>query len=173
MNKFDRSCLDITVVEARRSFDIGNYPAGAVLAFDHQMVARGNNIGESSKNYVYHAEAKLIIENGSTLLDAAKNGKFITLYCSLEPCLMCLGAAVLNKVNRIVYIQSDPHAGACSIDWKSLGVRYHQSLPKVVWARDYSPMPKRLIRTFLMNQIKNGVRVEWSKNFLALIEQAA
>jgi tRNA(Arg) A34 adenosine deaminase TadA len=102
------------------------------------------------------------------MLQAANDSKIITLYSTLEPCLMCLGVAVMNKVNRVIYIQTDPHAGACGIDRKSLGVRYQEVWPEIMHV-SFSQEPKDLIVRRLKQQIENGVRVEWSEKFLKLI----
>jgi len=168
MKKYDKKCLDLAIEEAEKSLKLGNYPVGAVLCFDNKIVASSGNFGESRKNYINHAEALMMIENGERLLQAARDNKTITLYSTLEPCLMCLGIAVMNKVSRIVYIQKDPHAGACGLDRKSLGKRYQEVWIKIEHVA-YSDKPKELIIKFLKKQIKTGVRVEWSKNFLRLI----
>jgi len=168
LNTFDKACLDLAIAEAQRSFAEGNYPVGAILAIGDEVAGKGNNTGETSKNYSNHAETSLIINNGEALLRNASEGKTITLYSTLEPCLMCLGVATMNKVNRIIYVQTDPHAGACGIDRKSLGVRYQEVWPEIIHT-NYSSEPKELIVTFLNTQIKNGIRVEWSQNFLKLI----
>lgn len=171
LSDFDKVCLDLAIAEARRSFEEGNYPVGAILAIGDEIAGKGNNTGETSKNYINHAETSLIINNGEALLRNANEGNIITLYSTLEPCLMCLGVATMNKVNRIIYTQADPHAGACGIDKASLGVRYQEVWPEIVYAH-YSSVPKDLIVTFLNRQIENGIRVEWSQKFLKLMEAA-
>jgi tRNA(adenine34) deaminase len=169
LNDFDKACLDLAIAEAKHSFAEGNYPVGAILAIGNDIAGRGNNTGETSKNYSNHAETSLVISNGETLLRSVAAGNAITLYSTLEPCLMCLGVATMNKVSRIIYIQTDPHAGACSIDKTSLGIRYQEVWPEIIHAT-YSPEPKEMIIKFLKRQIENGVRVEWSQKFLRLIE---
>lgn len=168
MTDIDKKCADIAISLAEKSLLQGNYPVGAVLVFDDEIVAQSNNEGETSKNYVNHAETKMIIENGEGLLQASRDNKVITLYSTLEPCLMCLGISVMNKINRIVYLQKDPHAGACGIDRKSLGARYQEVWPEINYI-EYSDKPKQLIISFLNKQIESGIRVEWSKNFLKLL----
>jgi tRNA(Arg) A34 adenosine deaminase TadA len=166
----NRKCLDLAIQEAEKSFEMGNYPVGAVLSFDSKIIASSGNLGETTKNYINHAEAKIMIENATALLQGSKNGGMITLYSTLEPCLMCLGIAVMNKVNRIIYIQKDPHSGACNIDRKSLGARYQEVWPKIIKV-SYSNKPKELIIKFLQKQIENGIKVDWSKKFLRLLKR--
>src|SRR3989304_1358369 len=101
--------------------------AGPEFVLETTGFPQGGNYGESGQNYVFHAETKLLIEAGPQLLSASKAGKVISLFSTWEPCLMCLGIAVMNKVNRIIYIQKDPHSGSCGIDRSSLGVRYQEN----------------------------------------------
>ena len=165
----DKKFLNLAIEEAEESLQQSNYPVGAVLVFNNEVVGVGGNYGETSKNYINHAETLLLIKNGEALLQASKDGKTVTLYSTLEPCLMCLGVAVMNKVNRIVYIQKDPLAGACGIDRKTLGMRYQKVWPDIEH-KAYTKKPKELIVRFLEKQIEEGVRVEWSENFLRLLE---
>jgi len=136
--KNDIKFLDLAIDEAKKSFDAGNFPVGTVLTFDNEIIAKNGNVGETTQNYINHAEARLLINNGAALLKASKEGKEITLYSTLEPCLMCLGIAVMNKIDRIVFIQKDPHAGACNIDNKALikGTRISGPLSKT------TPVPR-------------------------------
>ena len=127
MNNF----LDLATKEAEKSFENGDFPVGAVLTIGGSIVGSKNNSGESSQNYSMHAETQLILENATKLLAAWKENKEIVLYSTLEPCLMCLGVATMNKVSGIVYIQKDPLAGACGIDVKSLNARYQETFPKI------------------------------------------
>lgn len=88
MENFDKKCLDLAIELAEKSLGYGNYPVGAVLAIDHKIIAKSGNLGETTKNYINHAESKVIIDNGKALLKASKNGNYITLYSTLEPCLI-------------------------------------------------------------------------------------
>jgi tRNA(adenine34) deaminase len=168
MELFDDHCLGLAIAQARTAKEQSNYPVGAVLSVGGTII-EGSNTGEQSKNYSNHAETSLIIAHGTMLLDASKAGTPITLYSSLEPCLMCLGVAVMNKINRIIYVQSDPHAGACGLSPQSLGVRYHLTWPTIVHEH-CSDEPRELIVAFLHTQIEQGIRVEWSRGLLELIK---
>jgi hypothetical protein len=77
------------------------------------------------------------------------------------------GGYVQNR--RIVYIQTDPHGGACGVKRDGLGNRYQSTWPEIIHS-SYSSEPKKLIVQFLKEQITKGVRVEWSQKFLAQIE---
>lgn len=168
MQEKDANYLDEAISIAEQSLKQGNYPVGSVLVINGERVASKGNSGETSKTSINHAETSLIIDCAEQMRDAASKGLKIELFSTLEPCLMCLGAAVMNKVDRIVYIQTDPHAGACHIDTSSLGLRYSEIWPEVVQKSDYSMVPVQLILQFLREQIDAGIRVDWSERMIKL-----
>ncbi len=159
--------FDIAIAEAERAFNEGNFPVGAVLVIGKTLL-RSRNIAEKTKNYSQHAETRLILDNATKTLKAWRNNEEIVLYSTLEPCLMCLGIAVMNKINKIYYIQEDPLAGACGLDVSNLGKRYSNVFPMISKVK-YSNRPKDLLIKFLKKQISNGVRVDWSNEFLNLL----
>ncbi len=172
LSNFDSSCLDLAIMEARQSFEEGNFPVGAVLAIGQSVVGQAHNTAEISGNYSEHAETNLVFGEGGRLLKSTADGDPSTLYTTLEPCLMCLGVATMNKVAKVVYIQADPHAGAHRLDRASLTPRYQRIWPEIVQVAGYSVEPKELILKFLGNQITESKRVEWSKNFMRRFNSA-
>lgn len=170
MNKFDKKCLELAISEAKKSFGKGNYPVGAVLAIDEQIISSQGNLGKEKNSLVYHAENYLIIKNGEIMYKAFKKGKKISLYSTLEPCLMCTGAATMNKVDSIFYIQNDPHAGACMLDISSIGERYQVIFPKIEHVK-ISNTPKELIMKFLDIELSRGNK-EWAKEMIRLFSGA-
>lgn len=91
----------------------GNLPIAAVLARGPAVVAEGAN---RSLVPVFHPGRHAEVETLRAAPDAtwAAPGE-LTLYTSLEPCLMCLGAIVLHRVGRVVFGAADPLGGALSI----------------------------------------------------------
>lgn len=170
MNSFEQKCAELAISEAEKSLSAGNFPVGAVLCIGDEIIASSGNCGETTKNYTNHAEVRLMLENGSSILQAAKDGKKITLLSTLEPCLMCLGMAVLNKVDRIIFLQKEPLSGASNLDNKSLAIRYQKKWPEIIYM-PYSEKPKKLVIDFLNKQIENGIRVDWSKDFLRILNE--
>lgn len=165
MTDFDKHCLDLAIAEAKKTFAAGNYPVGAVLALDDKILGVASDIGKASKSYINHGEATLFRDHASQLLDNGIPRGEITIYSTLEPCLMCLGTAVMCKTNRIIYIQTDPHGGACGLSREGLGNRYQHTWPEII-QNNYSSEPKELMIKFLEEQIRQGIKVEWSKSFL-------
>ena len=98
------------LVEARRAADAGEVPIGAVLVVDDAIVARGYNQPIASVDPTAHAEI-LALRAGAR---AVGNYRLVdaTLYVTVEPCLMCVGALVHARVRRVVYGAAEPKTGA-------------------------------------------------------------
>ena len=95
--------------EARAAYDEGEIPVGAVMVSDDRIIARAHNNTERLHDVTAHAEM-LAFTATANLLDA-KYLTECTLYVTLEPCVMCAGAAGWTQVGRIVYGASDPKRG--------------------------------------------------------------
>jgi tRNA(adenine34) deaminase len=104
--RFMRSALD----EARRGFSAGEVPVGAVVVLDGQIVGRGFNQPIGSHDPTAHAEIVAIREAARGLGNYRLVGT--TLYVTIEPCLMCVGAMVHARVETLVFGAPEPKAGA-------------------------------------------------------------
>ncbi len=94
---------------ARRAFFVGEVPVGAVVVKDGTIIGRGFNQKESLKDPTAHAEIVAIREACSVLGDWRLEG--CTLFCTLEPCVMCCGAIIQARIDRVVYCAADPKFG--------------------------------------------------------------
>lgn len=92
--------------EARSAFAEGEIPIGAVLVKDNKIICRAHNTREQSKNPLHHAEMILLEEAGKIIGDWRLNDT--TLYVTVEPCPMCLGALLQARVGRLVFGCADP-----------------------------------------------------------------
>lgn len=168
---FDKRCLEKAVEAAEEVYKTGNYPVGAVLAIDNQIVAVGGNDYNRHKHekrsFVNHAENLLIIRNGEVLSDAYREGKIITLYSTLEPCIQCLGASVTNHINRILFIEQDPNGGACNLNHDNIGVWYREVWPEIIHS-PVSDLPRQMMIKFFHEEIKRG-NTEWPNKMLRLL----
>lgn len=88
----------------------GDVPIGAVVVADGRIVGRGHNEKESRPDPTAHAEI-IALQQASRTLDTWRLLD-CTLYCTMEPCLMCAGAMVQARLGRLVYAVDDPKAGA-------------------------------------------------------------
>ncbi len=104
--------MSLALAEARRAAAEGEVPVGAVLVRDGQVVSRGRNARERTADPTDHAEMAAI--RGATGPDSPTRWRLedATLYVTLEPCAMCMGAALQARLRRIVYGCTDPKAGA-------------------------------------------------------------
>ncbi|MBR1644705.1 MAG: nucleoside deaminase [Bacteroidales bacterium] len=95
--------------EARQAASEEEIPVGAVVVCDGRIVARAHNSTERLHDVTAHAEMLAFTAAAETL-----GGKYLsdcTLYVTLEPCVMCAGAAGWTQVGRIVYGAADPKRG--------------------------------------------------------------
>jgi tRNA(adenine34) deaminase len=102
--------MRLALEEAGRAFELDEIPVGAVLVNGGKVIARAHNLCEAGGDATSHAEI-LCIREASRGLGARLDG--CTLYCTLEPCAMCTGAAILSRVSRIVFGAFDIRAGCC------------------------------------------------------------
>ena len=102
---FLREAIDLAN-EAERN---GNLPIGAVLVLDGAIVARGmNSIWKPKLNLTRHAEMEAIRSAPSLLWSRSEE---MTLFTTLEPCVMCAGAILLHRIGQLVFGSADPYGG--------------------------------------------------------------
>ncbi len=117
--------------EARSALATADVPIGAVVVSSSgEIVGRGRNVREASNDPTGHAEVVALRSAAASLgrwrLDDC------TLVVTLEPCTMCAGAAVLARVERIVFGAFDPKAGAVGSLWDVVRDRRLNHRPEVV-----------------------------------------
>lgn len=114
--------------EARLALRHAEVPVGAVVVVGDVIVGRGHNQRQTLPDPTAHAEVLALRQAAQSLgqwqLTAA------TLYVTLEPCIMCLGAAVLSRIRCLVFGCRDPKAGACGSQFDILGMaRLNHTFP--------------------------------------------
>lgn len=89
----------------------GEVPVGAVVVKEGEVVGRGYNRPITTADPTAHAEVVAMRDAAARL----KNYRLVgcELYVTLEPCVMCVGAMVHARIQRIVYGARDPKTGAC------------------------------------------------------------
>ncbi|WP_298887518.1 nucleoside deaminase [uncultured Serinicoccus sp.] len=104
------------LAQARAVGESGDVPVGAVVVdADGRVVGRGRNVRELEHDPTGHAEVAALREAGAGLGSWRLDG--CSLVVTLEPCAMCAGAAVLARVDRVVFGAWDDKAGACGSVW--------------------------------------------------------
>lgn len=106
----DEAYMRLALREAHAAAAKGEVPVGAILVVRGEVVAQAHNLREQLSDPCAHAEL-LAIRSASQAL-AAWRLLDSTLYVTLEPCLMCMGAALLGRVERVVFGAADPRGGA-------------------------------------------------------------
>ena len=106
----DLGHMRAALAEAKLAAESGEVPVGAVVVAGGEVVARGHNRSESDNDPSAHAEIVALREaarkaDNYRLTDA-------TLFVTLEPCAMCMGALVQARIERLVFGAYDPKAGA-------------------------------------------------------------
>jgi tRNA(adenine34) deaminase len=95
---------------AQRAEERGEVPVGAVLIRDDRIIGEGWNCPISARDPTAHAEIQAIRAAGQHVDNYRLGGA--TLYVTLEPCVMCAGAIIHARIQRVVFGASDPKGGA-------------------------------------------------------------
>jgi tRNA(adenine34) deaminase len=103
--------MALAIEQAQKAESLGEVPVGAVLVQDDIMVAKAHNQPISSHDASAHAEIQLLRLAGRVMQNYRLPGT--TLYVTLEPCAMCLGAMMHARVSRVVFGAFDPKTGVC------------------------------------------------------------
>jgi tRNA(adenine34) deaminase len=103
--------MRIALAMAKEAALDGEVPIGAVLVREEAILAQASNRREAWRDPTAHAELLAIREAAARLGSWRLLGT--TLYVTLEPCIMCIGAVILSRIPRVVYGAHDSKAGAC------------------------------------------------------------
>jgi tRNA(Arg) A34 adenosine deaminase TadA len=106
----DRAMMELAVEQARKAESLGEVPIGAVVVQNGQVIASAHNRREIDNDPFGHAEL-IAMTNASKALGVWRLTG-CEVFVTLEPCIMCAGAMVLARIDRLVYGATDPKAGA-------------------------------------------------------------
>lgn len=137
---FMRLALD----EARKALKEGQLPVGAVLASDGKVLS----IAHKSDNDYHLGHAEINVINQVFSKQQHNKRSDITIYTTLEPCVMCIGTILHLPIRLIVYSLEDPYGGATSLANGALPFRHGQRVPHVIGGVLRADM-KSLMRSFL------------------------
>ena len=97
------------LAQAKKAYDKDEVPVGAIIVCDNQIIARAHNYTEALNDVTAHAEMQALTSAADYL-----GGKYLnecTLYVTLEPCVMCGGAAYWTQLKKVVYGAKDENRG--------------------------------------------------------------
>jgi len=107
----DLAFMRMALEEAGRAPAIGEVPIAALIVQNNQVLAQTHNYRELWQDPTAHAEI-IAIRAAATALGTWRLAD-TTLYVTVEPCSMCIGAIILARMSRVVFGAWDPKAGAC------------------------------------------------------------
>ena len=117
---------------AKGALDAGEFPVGCVIANGSSIVAEGHRTGTAtpSGNEIDHAEINALRQLNAPGSDAERSD--LTVYATMEPCLMCFAAIVLSGIGRIVYAYEDVMGGGTRCDCSGMAPLYRDARVTVV-----------------------------------------
>lgn len=160
--------MRVALSEAEAALYGGDFPVGCIVVAGGRVVATGRRSGttQGPGNELDHAEVtalRRLMESGGLV-----DGVPATLYCTMEPCLMCFGAILLSGVSRLVWAYEDAMGGGASCDLTRVGPLYREAKLTVV-GHVLRTDSLALFKTFFLNP-ENGY---WKESFLERYTLAA
>jgi tRNA(adenine34) deaminase len=118
--------------EAKWALDKGEFPVGCVVVCKQRIIASGARRGTQAgrPDEIDHAEMIALRRLAAEAPDVAYES--LSVYCTMEPCLMCFAALTLNRIGRVVYAYEDVMGGGTGCDFDALPPLYRALKPKVI-----------------------------------------
>lgn len=132
MKGHDFEMMGLALEEAKNAFSAGEFPVGCVVEYERNRLVSGSREGTAAggTNETDHAEMVALrrLERVEPSLDRSR----MTVYCTMEPCLMCFGAVLLSGVGRLVWAYEDAMGGAAGMDRSALSPLYRDNPIQIV-----------------------------------------
>ena len=107
----DEKYMSIALDEAKKAFDEGEVPIGAIIVKNGEIISVAHNNREATNDATGHAET-LAIRKACEVIGSWRL-EDCDIYVTLEPCPMCMGAIINSRIKKVVYGAKDAKAGAC------------------------------------------------------------
>lgn len=104
------------LVEAKKAFEKGEVPIGAVGVYKDNIIARSHNLKEKEMNATRHAEIILIDKLSKAFSNWRLTG--VDIYVTIEPCIMCMGALIHSRISSLIFAANDKKFGAANSLYK-------------------------------------------------------
>lgn len=142
----DEGYMRIALEEAKIALDNGLLPVGAIVVQDGEIIGRGSK----NESYSYHLDHGEVVALRQALKDKNyKRNDNLTLYTTLEPCIMCYGTILHCPIRRVVYAADDIWGGATSLGKTGVfPIRHVGKIPEIVGGV-LKEESKKLIRQFI------------------------
>ncbi len=139
--------MKLAYKEAEKAFMEDEVPVGCVIVKDGKVIAKAHNKKEKKNSAIFHAEIECI--NKATKKLNNWNLKGCDMYVTLEPCMMCTGAAVNSRIDRIIFGCRDPKGGALvsNVEFKKIsGLNHYPEIEEGVLSDQCSEILKEFFR---------------------------
>ena len=133
--------------EAQKAFEEDEVPVGCVIVKEGKVVARAHNRKEKKNCALFHAEIECI-QKATKKLDNW-NLKGCEIYVTLEPCMMCTGALVNSRIDKIIYGCEDPKGGALVSNIRLQDIKLLNHYPQIqggVMEKECSDLLKKFFK---------------------------
>ncbi len=125
--------MEKALAEAKQSLEKGEFPVGCVIVHDKRIVATGSRQGTGPGSIISETDhAEIIALKKLEAVMPVGSRSQVTLYCTLEPCLMCLGAILISGIKNIVYAYEDVMGGGTGCDLSKLPCLYSDQPVSIV-----------------------------------------
>lgn len=126
----DEQWMKQAISMAKKAESIGEVPVGAIIVKDNKIIGSGYNQVITNNDASAHAEIQAIRDAGKRI----ENYRIIetTLYVTLEPCMMCVGAMVHSRIGKIVFGAYDPKTGMAGTKDNCFEKPYHNHSVEIV-----------------------------------------
>jgi len=143
---FMKKALD----QATKALDAGEFPVGCVLVHQNRILSTGARKGSMGNfpNEIDHAE--MIALKCLADMDINTDKKGMVLFTTMEPCLMCLGALILNGISEVVYAYEDVMGGGTGCNLSDLTPLYRNQKISIV-PHILRQQSLELFKTFFQN----------------------
>jgi guanine deaminase len=148
----DKDFLQLAINKAKESVEQGGFPAGAIVVRDGKAIGTGVSVGNKLNDPSSHGETAAIRDACKNIGITDLSGS--VLYSSMEPCLMCLGAAMWSAIPKIVY--------ACSKE--KVSVEYYGGHYQISAINSELTHPMELVHLVELEEESLQVVHEWEKS---------
>ena len=121
--------MELAYTQAKKAFKEDEVPVGCVIVKDGEVIAKGYNHKEKKNCAVFHAEIECI--NKATKKLNNWNLKGCEMYVTLEPCIMCTGAIINSRIDKVYYGCKDPKGGALESNVKIKKIKNINHYPEI------------------------------------------
>jgi tRNA(adenine34) deaminase len=130
----DEQFMYQALAQAQMALGKGEFPVGCIIVAGQAVVASGARSGTAGAvaNETDHAEMVALRQLSESRSHMPPDASELTLFSTLEPCLMCFGAILLSGITRIVYAYEDVMGGGTSCDLTRLPPLYRDRVPQIV-----------------------------------------